>query len=328
MRKILWIGLSLVLALTAASCSRKPGPGSAQSRVETGPKLHLVIVAPGASDFWTIVEAGANQAARELGVDCQVRAPSTPGATEQKAILEDMLAKQVDGLAIAPIDPANQIDLINKACAQTNTICTDTDAAASKRLCYVGTNNYQAGTIAGKELRKALPNGGKVWVCVGMLDAQNAHDRNQGLLDAVKGTKIKVLGTMTDNADRAKAKANVEDALVKTPDIAAFVGLWSYNGPAIADAVQAAGKKGKVKIICFDEEDATLQAVKDGLVQATIVQRPFEFGYQSVKLLTAMARKQNPRIPADKVIDTGVQVITKSNVDTFWAQLKKATGRG
>jgi ribose transport system substrate-binding protein len=322
--------LLLCLAASSAalvSCSKKPEGASGSAAPEAGPRVKLAILAPGASDFWSIVKAGADKASKEFDVDCEVRMPSSAGASEQKAILEDLLSRGIDGLALAPFDPANQGEDINNAAAKTNLICTDTDAPKSNRLCYVGTNNYEAGKVAGQLLKKALPKGGKVFVCVGTLDAQNAADRNRGLRDAVKGAGIEFLGVLLDNADRVKAKANAEDALVTHQDLAAFVGLWSYNGPAIAEAVRAANRQGKVKIICFDEEPTTLQGVKDGLIEATVVQKPFEFGYQSVRVLAALARKQDAGIPAGKMIDTGVQVITKDNVDAFWADLKRQTGK-
>jgi ribose transport system substrate-binding protein len=127
--------------------------------------------------------------------------------------------------------------------------------------------------------------------------------------------------------DRSKSKANVEDTLVKVPDIGALVGLWSYNGPLIADAVKAAGKKGKVKVICFDEDWSTLSSVRDGTIQATVVQKPFEFGYQSVKLLSALARGDKVDIPENGIIDTGVMVINKDNVDEFEKTLRERIGK-
>lgn len=273
-----------------------------------------------------IGKAGGEKAAKELGVSFEFRTPSQATATEQKTILEDLAAKGVSGVAISPIDPTNQTDAINRASENMNVLCTDSDAPESKRLCYIGTDNYSSGKIAGEQLKKVIPNGGKVWACVGTMDAQNAKDRYRGLEDAIKGSNIKLLGVLTDNVDRTKAKANVEDALVKNKDLAAFVGLWSYNGPAIADAVKAANKQGKVKIVCFDEEDATLQAVKDKVIQVTIVQKPFEFGYQSVRVLTALAKKEDAGIPENKIIDTGVRVIDNSNVDAFWTELNELKG--
>lgn len=325
MNRLVVLLLSILLVVSLVGCNKQSGKTGSSSA--TGSTVKLAILAPGASDFWKIVEAGANKASKDFNASCEVIAPSQPGATEQKTRLEDMMARGVDGIAFAPVDPDNQTEAINKAASQTNLITTDSDAPKSKRICYVGTDNYSAGKLAGEQLKKALPNGGKVWVCVGMLDAQNAHDRYQGVADSVKGSNIKILGVLTDNADRTKAKANVEDQLVKTPDVAAFVGLWSYNGPSILDAVRAFGKVGKVKIVCFDEDAVTIQAVKDGAIYATVVQNPFEFGYQSVKVLAALARKQDVKIPTNKVIDTGAKVVDKSNVTEFEANFKKMVGK-
>ena len=92
-----------------------------------------------------------------------------------------------------------------------------------------------------------------------------------------KNTKIKIVDTRTDDVDRSRAKTNVEDIIAANDDVAALVGLWAYNGPAILEAVKAADKVGKIKIVAFDEEDATLQGVKDGHIHATVVQQPYQF---------------------------------------------------
>ncbi len=315
MKRFVFVLVSLCLIISLIGCSK-------QSEDE----ISLAILAPSASEFWKIVEAGASKAAEEINVTCKVIAPSQAGATEQKTKLEDIIARGVDGIALAPIDPANQTADINKAASQTILITTDTDAPDSDRLCYVGTDNYEAGKLAGEEIKKALPDGGKIFVCVGMLDAQNARDRYQGIVDSIKGSKVEIVKVLTDNVDRTKAKSNVEDQLVKTPDVAAFVGLWSYNGPTILAALKAAKKNGQVKIVCFDEDEATLQGVRDGDIFSTVVQNPYQFGYQSVKLLAALARKEKVDIPANKIIDTGANVINKDNVDEFEAEFKEMIG--
>jgi len=288
--------------------------------------VKVAFVTNNVSDFWKISEAGIRKAEKELNVDCDFKMPPAGTAAEQKQILEDLISKGTTGIAISPVNPANQTEVLNWAARKVNLICHDSDAPQSKRLCYVGTNNYEAGKVAGKELMKALPKGGKVMIFVGTLDAENAKDRNNGLREAIKDSKIQIIDVRTDNTDHIKAKANVEDTLNRYPDIAALVGLWSYNGPAIAEAVKAASKQNRVKIVCFDEEDSTLQAIKDSVIEATVVQKPFEFGYQSVKILAALARKENAGIPVSKIIDTGVEVINKSNVDPFWARLKELRG--
>lgn len=289
---------------------------------------HVAFVTNNVSDFWSIAKAGVKQGEKDFNAKCDFRMPTQGTALEQKEILQDLMVKGVSGVAISPVSPDSQTDMLNNAAAKLNLICMDSDAPKSNRLLYVGTSNYDAGKVAGEELKKALPEGGKVMIFVGTLDAQNAAERNKGVKDALKGTKIEILGTMTDNADHTKARANVEDTLVKHRDIAALVGLWSYNGPAIADAVKSGRKVGKVKIVCFDEDEKTLQAVKDGIIFSTVVQKPYEFGYQSVKILAAMARKEKLEIPADKIVDTGVEVVNSANVDEFWATLKARTGKG
>lgn len=308
-----------------ASCGNKQG-GSAGTAAK-GKVVHVAFVTNNVSDFWKIAEAGVRQAEKDFGAKCDVRMPTQGTALEQKEILQDLIVKGVSGIAISPVSPDSQTSVLDDAGAKVNLICHDSDAPKSKRLCYIGTSNVDAGKVAGEQLKKALPNGGKVMIFVGTLDAQNAAQRNQGLREAVKGSKIEILGVMTDNADHTKARANVEDTLVRHRDIAALVGLWSYNGPAIVAAVKAANKVGKVQIVCFDEDEATLKGIKDGAIYATVVQKPYEFGYQTVKMLAAMDREEAVEIPESKCIDTGVDVIDKSNVDEFWARLKKMTGK-
>ena len=318
MRKA-FLAVLLIAAVLISSCAKK----TAQTKVPT-----VAFVTNNVSDFWSIAKAGVIAGEKDFNAKCDFRMPTQGTALEQKEILQDLIVKGVSGVAISPVSPDSQTDMLNDAAAKLNLICMDSDAPKSKRLLYVGTSNYDAGRVAGEELTKALPNGGKVMIYVGTLDAQNAADRNRGVHDAVKGTNIQILGTMTDGADHPKARANVEDTLVKHPDIAGLVGLWSYNGPAIADAVKSGNKVGKVKIVCFDEDNKTLQALKDGIIFSTVVQKPYEFGYQSVRILAAMARGDKLDIPANKIVNTGVEVVNKQNVDKFWTTLKERTGKG
>ena len=127
--------------------------------------------------------------------------------------------------------------------------------------------------------------------------------------------------------NRARAKTNAADTLVKYPDVAALVGLWSYNGPAILNAVKDANKVGQVKIICFDEEDETLAGVKDGAIFATVVQQPFEFGYQSVKLMAQIIKGDKSAIPPNKQINVPTLIIKKDSVDDFTKKINQLRGR-
>jgi ribose transport system substrate-binding protein len=164
-------------------------------------------------------------------------------------------------------------------------------------------------------------------VFVGTRDAQNARERFQGLQEVLTGSNIQILDVRTDNTDRVRAKSNAADTLVNVPDIAGLVGLWSYNGPAIVSAVKEANKVDKVKIIAFDEEDETLRGIKDGAIYATVVQQPFEFGYQSIALMEKYLNGDKSVVPAGKQIFVPTLAIKKADVDAFTQKINQLRGR-
>ena len=223
----------------------------------------------GVASFWTIAEAGALKAGRDLNVDVDVRMP-VEGVLDQKRIVEDLLARGIDGMAISPIDPDNQEDLVNEACDRTTVITHDSDAPRTRRLCYVGMDNYRAGRLVGKLVKEAMPEGGSVMLFVGRLEQLNASQRRQGVIDevldrpgetmgaidppnaALKGERYTILDTRTDQFDQAKAKANCEDAIARYPDLGCMVGLFAYNPPACLVALEQAGVDG-IHLVGFDE---------------------------------------------------------------------------
>ena len=181
--------------------------------------------------------------------------------------------------------------------------------------------------MEGGLIKKAIPQGGKIMIFVGKSDAQNAKDRIQGVRDALAGdAKYQIIDVRTDDTDHARAKSNASDALVKYPDLACLVGIWSYNGPAIASAVQDAGKVGKVKIVCFDTDPGTPEGIKSGAIYGTVVQDPFTFGYQSIKLLDQLAKGDKSGIPASKLNIVPNQAITKDTLDKYLADQKTKMG--
>src|SRR5437667_364446 len=213
-----------------------------------GKRYKLAFVTNNASDFWTIARKGTEKAARELpNADIEFRINSDNTAAEQQRVVDDLLAKGIDGIAISPVDPVNQLQMLNRAAQQALVITQDSDAPSSNRVCYIGTDNVAAGRQAGGLVKEALPQGGKIMVFVGTLQAANARQRYQGLKEALQGTNIQILDVRTDSADRVRAKSNAADPLVNQPDIAGMVGLWSYNGPAIVGAIRDCGQTGKVR---------------------------------------------------------------------------------
>ena len=313
---------------------------------ESGPQF--AYVTNGVADFWTNAEAGALAGGEEYGVDVTVLMPAG-GITDQKNQVEDLITKGVAGIAISPIDPANQIDLIDKACAQTIVITHDSDAPGTKRLAYIGMDNYIAGRMCGELVIEAIPEGGKFAIFIGRLEQDNARRRRQGVIDGAfdrsndpdrtdapdaqitsEDGKFQLVGTYTDQFDRARGKANVEDALSRHPDLACVVCLFGYNPPLAIEALRGAGKLGEVKIVAFDEDPDTLQGIIDGIVAGTIVQDPFRYGKDSIRVLKGLHEGQSLDalgFDADGILDIPARTIRSDNVEAFWAELKKNLGQ-
>ena len=327
--------LASVLAGTCAllmlgGCTPKSEGGGTSTGSTGGTasgKTLLAFETNGPSDYWTLCQKGTDAAAKELGnVQVQFVQPADNTAATQKSQVDDLLTKGVKGIAISPVDPANETPFLNTVAAKTNLITSDSDAADSNRLCYIGTDNHAAGVMAGDLLKRALPNGGNIILFVGKKDAQNAHDRIAGLEDAIKGTKIQVLDVRTDDGDHTRAKQNAADALVKNPTLAGMVGIWSYNGPAIYSAVKGASKVGKVQIVAFDQETDTMTGVQDGTIFGAVVQDPYTFGYKSIKLLDQLSKGDKSGLPANKLIIVPTEAITKANITEYLADQKKKLG--
>ncbi len=321
--------LALAVTLAISGCGKQDGgsaSGSGDSKHASGKKLKLAFVVNNASSFWTIAHAGVDDAVKQLGnVEVDFRIPSTGTAAEQHQLLDDLLSKGVDGIAVSALDPDNQTDFLNKIASQTLLITHDSDAPKSKRVCYIGTDNTAAGVEAGKLIKEALPNGGKIMVFVGTLDAANAKERFDGIKKEIAGSKVEIIDVRTDEIDRARAQKNVEDTLVKYPDISALVGLWSYNGPAILNGVKSPGKTGQVKIVCFDEDEQTLAGIASGAIYGTVVQQPYEFGRQSILRMEKYLGGDKEALAGGTLIIPTLS-IKKDGVAEFSARLKTLVG--
>lgn len=302
----------------------------------------FAVVTTGVASFWDICKIGAEKAGEDLDVDVEVLMPN--GGVEQKSKMEDLLSRGVDGIAAAVIDPVNQSEFFDEVAERVEFITMDTDAPNSKRKVYIGVDNYDAGRMCGQLVKEALPEGGQVVLFIGRLEQDNSKRRRQGVIDElldrspdpsrhdapgapVKGAKYTVLATLTDQFDRAKGKANAEDMLTKYPKVGCMVGLFAYNPPLILEALSQAKRLKTVKVVAFDEDPVTLQAIVDGTVHGTVVQNPYEYGYQSVKVLKALSEGDDSMIPADKFINIPARQIRKDTVSEFWADLNKKLGK-
>ena len=332
----------LAMPLLSGCDSKEPGASSRSG------KKKFAYVTNGVDPFWNTAAAGVRAAEKKFGVECEVLMPPK-GIVDQKRMIEGLIARGVDGVAISPIDAKNQVDLINDAAARFPVITHDSDAPESKRLCFVGMDNYKAGRAAGKLVKTALPQGGKVMIFVGRLEQLNSQQRRQGVIDELLdrpaqttgatmktdpngapliGGKFTVLDTRTDNFDYARAKANAQDAMASVPDLACMVGLFAYNAPQCMEAAKEAGKIGSMKIVSFDEQEAVLQGIVDGTVAGTISQQPYYYGFESVRILNGLANGDKSVLPPGGFLEVPIVEVTKANVEAFRVELKKMQADG
>lgn len=350
-----WWLFALLLTVSVTGCMNSDsgsGSGSvgtispttttAPAGTADGAKPRVAYVTNGVASFWVIAEKGAMAAGEKVGAEVVVRMPPN-GVEDQKRMCQDLLAQNIAGIALSPIDPDNQGDLLDEISGRTNLITHDSDAPKSQRKVYIGVDNYAAGRMCGKLVKEAMPDGGSLMIFVGRLGQANAKLRRQGVIDelldrssdatryddpnggAIKGDKYTILDTRTDDFDFGKAKAQAQDAIAKHPDIGCMVGLFAYNPPLILEAVKEADKVGKIKIVAFDEDDVTLAGIADGSIHGTTVQNPYQYGFQSVEILTALAKGDTSVIPASGFIDVPARNIRKDTVAEFTAELKKLT---
>ena len=306
---------ALLLGLTATSIARADD------------KPTLAFVVNGASDFWKAAEAGVKKAQGELpDYTLELKYPEQSSVAIQQRLMDDLVTAGVKGIMVSAVDPKTSTDGLNKIASQTALFTTDSDAPQTKRVAYIGSSNVDAGKQAADIAKKAMPNGGKCLGFVGLPGADNAKERIQGFKDGLAGTKITLDDVRGDDIDQARAKKNVEDALVASPDVTCMVGFYSYNTPRIYEALRDAGKLGSITVVGFDDDPITLGGVKEGTIAATVVQQPFEWAYQGMKLMAAYLKGDKSGIPAGNLIIIPTKIIGKDDVDAYAANLKAMSG--
>lgn len=327
--------------------------GNAEGGAEpaSGERRSVAFVTNQIADFWRIADAGANDAAKEFDLDVTVVMPPEATAVVQKQKVEDLLTSGVQAIAISPLDADNQVDWLNSIGEKVPLITHDSDAPGSERLMYIGMDNYAGGRQCGELVVKAIPDGGKVLLTIGRLEQDNSKFRRQGVIDVllgrdrkasyykeqpdawdptegeIVGDKYTIVATITDQGKPEVALSKAEDALNTFSDLKAMVGLFEYNPPALYQALRKANKVGEIALVGFDENDVTLQAIKDGDCIGTVVQNPYMYGYESVRVLNELLNGNTDVIPESKYIDIPPRSITKENVDEYWEDLRAKKGQ-
>jgi ribose transport system substrate-binding protein len=291
----------------------------------------LIILINGDSPFWDACRVGVPQAEKDFHLaDADLRAvvETNDGTPEGQLDKLRQFASQSDivALGISPCDAANvaiaeEMRNLQKRGIHVITIDSDVDRAKLRdsRFAFVGTDNLAAGRELGKCLKGLRPQGGGYVTFVGRKGAQNAMDRIQGVGRGA-GPDWRQLDSMADDIDPNVARENVRNAIANHKRrLNALIGIWSYNGPAIADVMKkdAAARKSHL-VVAFDAEPLTIAAMSEGLVDAMVVQNPYQMGYQGVRLMQALVRKDQATLrkmlprqgkPDGDTYDTGLKVV-------------------
>jgi ribose transport system substrate-binding protein len=312
--KVLKLGAVAAIALAAVA-----GPALAQDK----PEIDFVVNGP--SDFWKIMEAAVAKAQTELpDVTLKFLYPERADAAIQRRMMDDLVAAGADAIAVSVVDPPTSTDAINSVAAQIPVFTFDSDATQSDRIAYIGSSNTQLGLMAGELMKEAMA--GKDGTCIGFVGlpgADNARERIEGYNQAVAGTGLELIDVRGDDIDQTRARANVDDVLVARPDVNCMVGFYSYNPPRMYEALRDAGKLGEITVVAFDEDPITLGAVAEGSFVGTVVQQPYEWGYQGSHLIADYLNGDTSGIPDDGIIIIPGLTLTADNVMQFQEDFQK-----
>jgi ribose transport system substrate-binding protein len=279
----------------------------------------VAVIPKVAVPFFDDCNTGAANAAKAAGVQYQWVSPQNTQGSTQVKIVEDLIAKHVDGIAISVNEPKSVEGVIKQAMAAGIKVLTfDSDSANSGRSMYIGTINSAAGATMGESMAKALGGKGKVAIVTGQLGASNLNERIAGIKKALAASPgITIVTTEGTDDDLAKAVSVSEALLRGHPDLAGVFGVSQVGGPAMAKVLatkEFGERKGKLKVFAFDDLPDTLKGVKEGFIQGIMVQRPVTMGKLAVENLVAQIQGTGP---APKDIDTGVTVVNASNLGNY-----------
>jgi ribose transport system substrate-binding protein len=288
----------------------------------------LVFVPNGPSDFWEAAVAGMKKAQAELpGFKLELEYPQQATVAAQQQLMEDLVTAGAKGIMVSAVDPKTSTTGLNKIASETALFTTDSDAPQTNRIAYIGSSNVDAGLQAAEIAKKAMPHGGKCLGFVGLLGADNARERIEGFKKGIEGTGISLIDVRGDDLDQTRAKENVSDALVADPQVTCMVGFYSYNTPQIYAALKEAGELGKITVVGFDGLPATVGGVKEGTIAATVVQQPFLWAYQGMKLMAAYVNGDKSGIPANGLIIIPTKIVNQQTVDAYVAEQEAMAGK-
>nr|WP_321297313.1 sugar-binding protein [uncultured Sphaerochaeta sp.] len=261
---------------------------------------------------------GFKDAGEQYGVNIEVESPPKLDIALQVKVIEDLIARGVDGIAISAVDNKGLVSVVEEAVAAgIIVICFDADAPSTKRATYIGTNNFEAGVTAGEYMFKLMNNTGNVGILQGGM-APNLNERQEGFRKAAANSGVNIVAFETYQADFAEGVNKTEAMLETYPNLNGIFGPEAYGAPVVATVLKEQGRVGELVVGGFDDLAETITGIKDGSVQFCLVQKAYKMGWVSVEVLQELMAGKTV---AD-TIDTGVVIVTKDNVDSYMDQVK------
>lgn len=319
-----WAACALA-ALVLASCGGQSQQNNDTQANGEGKKIRIGMIPKGATHtHWKTVQAGAQKAADEEGVELIWQGPQKEDDRQaQIQVMQNFISQGVDVIALAPLDAQSLVPQVQSAVKRNIPViifdsALDSDLPSS----YIATNNYKGGVLCAKRLAEVMGGKGKVLALRYAEGSASTLEREKGFLDSIKvypGIQI-VSDNQYAGATMEKAFQTSQNLLNRFQDIE---GVFCSNESAtqgMLRALQNAGKAGKIKFVGFDYNATLIEAAQKGEVLGLALQDPFRMGYESMKAAVALSKKQ----PVEKVIDTGVQMLTPENLNS--PEMQKLVG--
>jgi ribose transport system substrate-binding protein len=313
MKNVTKAGVVLALAVAAAGCGGKQESG----------RTTIAVIPKGTSHvFWQSIHAGAAKAASELNVDIIWRGPLREDDRDsQVSEVEGFVSRGVSGIVLAPLDEtALAVPVANAAQRGIPVVIIDSGLKGEGYVSFVATDNRKGGRLAGEQLAKLLGGKGQVVLLRYTEGSDSTNNREQGFLEAMKDNPgIQVVSSNQYGGADVESAYKKSEALLsnhKQPDgKLALDGIFCPNEStsfAMLRVLQDNGWAGKVRFVGFDSSDNLAKGLRDGQVDALILQDPVRMGYLGLKTMVEHLQGR----PVEKRIDTGVHVVTKENMDT------------
>ena len=317
-RRVACVGALLALA----ACGKKEETAPAAGQPPQPAKLTIAVIPKGTSHvFWQSIHAGAEKAAQELGVQVIWRGPLREDDRDsQVSEVEGFVSRGVSGIVLAPLDEAALVVPVKSAKeANIPVVIMDSGLKGEDYVSFVATDNHNGGLLGGQQLAKILGGKGKVVLLRYAEGSDSTNKREQGFLDAMKANPgIQVLSSNQyggADVDGAYKKSESVLGVYKKPDGSLGVdGIFTPNESttfAMMRVLQDNGWAGKVKLVGFDASDNLVKGLRDGHIDALVLQDPVNMGYLAVKTMVQHLKGEK----VERRIDTGAKVVAREEMD-------------